>query len=149
MQAFPSVPPLSIIPFSRHTTSGMPVFVRTPGFRSIYVVHSILSAFVHPLWFIVLSSFIARFQHHPTSTQRHTLAYLKSSCYKPCSKGQCTCSFSRTFFFTPFFVFFFATVMVALLVSICILRFPIILFFCWAGGGLCLWWVGRRVPERV
>ena len=153
MQAFPSVPSLSIIPipFSRHTTSGMPVFVRTPGIRSIYVVHSILSAFVHPLWFIVLSSFIARFQHHPTSTQRHTLAYLKSSCYKPCSNGQCTCSFSRMFFFKPLFSFFFCYSNGGLARKY--LYFAISDYFVFLlggrGSGLCLCLVGRRVPERV
>lgn len=146
-QTFPSVPSLSISSLSTHNLwhsgfrSNPPV-----GIGSNSIVNSTPSAFFHPLWLIVLSSFLA---HHPTLTPRHTPAYLKPSCYKPALKANVLFSFSRTSFLhtlSPPPLFFFATVMVALRVSICILRF---LIFFFPAGRSCLCSVGGWVLEKV
>ena len=107
------------------------------GIRSIWVLRSIPSAFIHPFWFIVLLSFIAHQHHHPTPTRRHTPVYLIFSCYKPALKANVLFLFLARFS-SPLSLFpFFTTIMVALCVSICILRFPVF-FLCW-GGAVCVY----------
>jgi len=82
------------------------------------------SAFIHPLWFNH-SSFIITIILHQLDDIR--LPTLNLPAINLLSRPMYF-SFSRTFFFTPFPFSFFATILVALCVSICILRFPLFVF---------------------